>query len=70
MKISDKLYDILKWVSIICLPALSTFYLLIAQIWKLPLGNEIAQTITGVATLVGALIGISTINYQKDKDKE
>lgn len=69
MKISDKVYDILKWVSIVCLPALSTFIVVISKIWGwADMGTNIAQTITAIAVLIGALIGISSINYSKGKE--
>ncbi len=69
MRIPDKWYDILKWVSIVCLPALSTFIVVISKIWNwAQLGSNIAQTITAIAVLIGALIGISSINYSKGKE--
>ena len=69
MRIPDKVYDILKWISIVCLPALSTFIVVISKIWNwAELGTNIAQTITAVAVLIGALIGISSINYSKGKE--
>lgn len=68
MKMSDKLYDILKWISIIVLPALSTFYVVIARIWGLPYEVEIPATITAIATLLGALLGISSLNYDSEED--
>lgn len=66
MKFSDKAYNILKWVAMIALPALGTLYFALAQIWGLPLGEEIVGTISAVTVCLGALIGISTINYNKD----
>lgn len=64
--LSSKVYDWLKWISIVCLPALSTFIVVISKIWGwADLGNNIAQTITAVAVLLGALIGISSIQYKK-----
>ena len=70
MKIlNDKWYDILKWVAIVCLPALSTFVVVISRIWNwADLGSLIAQTITAVAVLLGALLGVSAIGYKKDVD--
>ena len=63
---SDKVFDWLKWVSIVCLPALSTFIVVISKIWNwADLGSMIAQTITAVAVLLGALLGISSIQYNK-----
>ena len=64
--LSSKVYDWLKWISIVCLPALSTFIVVISKIWGwADLGNNIAQTITAVAVLLGALLGISSIQYKK-----
>ena len=63
---SDKVYDWCKWISVICLPALSTFIVVISKIWGwADLGSMIAQTITAVAVLLGALLGISHIQYSK-----
>lgn len=63
---SSKVYDWLKWIAIVCLPALSTFIVVISKIWGwADLGSNIAQTITAVAVLLGALIGISSIQYKK-----
>ena len=63
--IPDKLYDVLKWIAMICLPALGTLYFALAQIWGLPLGEEIVGTISAVTVCLGALIGISTANYNR-----
>ena len=66
--LTDKWYDILKWCSIICLPALSTFIVVISKIWGWgDIGSMVAQTITAVAVLLGALLGISTIQYNKSE---
>ena len=68
--LSNKWYDILKWCAIVALPALSTFIAIISKIWGFAdLGVMIAQTITAVAVLLGALLGISAINY-KDGSKK
>lgn len=69
--LNDKWYDILKWVAIVCLPALSTFIVVLSKIWGwADLGNAIAQTITAVAVLLGALLGISTFGYKMAKDDD
>lgn len=65
MKMSNKVYDILKYTAIIGLPAVATLYAAIAPIWGLPYGNEIPATITAVQTCLGALLMISTANYNK-----
>ena len=64
--LDNKWYDILKWVAIVALPALSTFIVVISKIWGwADMGSMIAQTITAVAVLLGALLGISHIQYKK-----
>ena len=70
MKMNDKLYSVLKWLCIIALPAIASFYYLIAEIWKLPYSDEVPRTITGIATLIGALIGVSALSYNENKDTE
>ena len=67
MKLPDKVYNWLKWLCLIALPALATFYGVIGKVWDLPHTAEIVTTITAVATLIGALIGVSTISYNKEK---
>ena len=67
MKLNDKLYDCLKWIAILLLPSLATLVAVIFKIWNLPYGNEIAQTITALATFLGAILGISSVQYKKGK---
>lgn len=63
---SPKVYDWLKWIAIVCLPALSTFIVVISKIWGwADMGSMIAQTITAIGVLLGALLGISSIQYKK-----
>lgn len=70
MILPDKVYDALKWICLICLPALATFYGVISKIWDLPYGTEICSTITAIATLIGALIGVSHVNYYDKEEKD
>lgn len=64
--LNNRVYDILKWVAIVCLPALSTFIVVISKIWGwADMGSMIAQTITAIGVLLGALLGISSIQYKK-----
>lgn len=65
---SNKTYDILKWVAQILLPALGAFYFALAKIWGLPYSNEVVGTITAVDAFLGALLGISTIQYKKEME--
>lgn len=67
MRISNGLYDILKWVTTIVLPAIGTLYFALAQIWGFPYGEEIVGTITAIVTFFGVILGISTKTYNADK---
>lgn len=67
MKMSNNLYDILKWVAMILLPALATFYAAISAVWGLPYTEQVVGTITAVDTLLGALLKISSDNYKKQE---
>ncbi len=66
MKMSSKVYDVLKWVAQIALPALGTMYFGLSRIWGLPYGEEIVGTITVIDAFLGALLGLSTAQYKKD----
>ena len=65
MKLNDKVYDILKWIVMICLPAVTTDYVGLAAIWGFPCAEEVAKTSAVLCTLLGALLGISTAQYNK-----
>lgn len=67
---SNKVYDILKWVAQILLPALATLYFALAGIWNLPYGEAIVGTITAIDTFLGALLGLSSIQYKKKSVEE
>lgn len=62
---SNKTFDVLKWIAQIFLPALGTLYFGLAKIWNLPYSEEIVGTITAVDLFLGALLGISTLEYNK-----
>lgn len=66
---SNKLYDVLKFIAQIVLPALATLYFALAKIWGFPYGEEIVGTISAVDIFLGALLGISTAQYNKDQKK-
>lgn len=65
MKMSNKVYDALKWVAMYLLPAIGTLYFALAGIWSLPYGEQIVGTITAVDTFLGVILGISTAQYKK-----
>lgn len=67
MQFPDKVYDVLKWVSMIVLPALGTFYATIGAAWGLPYVEPVKTTLFALGVLLGACIGISTANYRKNE---
>lgn len=66
MKLNDGLYDILKWITMIVIPALATAYVGLAAVWGWPYADEVAKTSAVICTLLGAILGISTAQYNKD----
>lgn len=67
---SNKVYDVLKYIAQIVLPAVGTFYFALAGIWGLPFGEEIVGTLTAVDTFLGAILMISSANYNKEESEE
>lgn len=70
MKLPNKVYDILKWITLIALPALGTLYFALAGIWGFPYGEEIIGTIAAITTFLGALLGVSSVQYNKQIKNE
>lgn len=62
---SNRLYDILKWIAQIVLPAAGALYFALAKIWGFPYATEIVGTISAVDAFLGALLGISSSQYNK-----
>lgn len=67
--LSNEVYDKLKWVAQILLPALATFYFTVAQVWHLPAPEQVVATIVAVDTLLGVLLGLSTKQFNNSDDK-
>ena len=67
---SNKVYDILKDIALVYLPALGTLYGALAAIWGLPFGEEIVSTIIAVDTFLGAILKISNVNYKKNLENK
>lgn len=65
MKLNNKIYDVLKWVALIALPALAILYGSLADIWGLPFAEQIPDTITAIDLFLGVILGISNVNYKK-----
>ena len=65
MAMSNKTYDILKWIAQYFLPAIGTLYLALSKIWGFPNGEEIMGTVAALDTFLGVVLGISSANYNK-----
>jgi hypothetical protein len=68
MIFDNETYDLLKWIAMIVLPAVGSLYFGLASIWGLPYGEQIVGTITVIDTFIGALLGISSAQYAKEKE--
>lgn len=64
MKMSNKVYDVLKWVAMLFLPALATLVRVVFAIWQIPYGEQISTTIMAIDAFLGACLGISSIQYK------
>lgn len=62
---SNKLYDVLKWIALVALDAVGLFYSTIASIWGLPYGDQVLETCVALSVLLGALVGVSSTQYNK-----
>lgn len=70
MKMSNKVYDALKWVAMYLLPAAGTLYFALSGIWGFPYGEEIVGTITAIDTFIGVILGISNSQYKKAENSD
>lgn len=68
MKMSSTVYDVLKYIALIVLPALATLYAGLAEIWSLPFAQPIPMTIMAIDTFLGALLKLSSDKYYKELD--
>ena len=66
-EIPDKVYDILKAVALVILPAIGTLYFALAGIWGWPYSEQIVGSITAIDTFIGVVLGISSMQYKKSK---
>lgn len=67
MKISNKVYDVLKWIAQYLLPALGTLYFALSTIWSFPYGEQVVGTITAIDAFLGAILGLSSATYYKNE---
>lgn len=67
---TNKVYDVLKYIAQIVLPAVGTLYFALAGIWGLPYGEQVVGTITAVDAFLGAILRITTVKYNKSLEVE
>lgn len=67
---SNKIYDILKWITLVFLPAFTTFIGIILNCFNVGCTDIVLTILTAFTTFMGAILGISNINYNKNKEEE
>lgn len=65
---NSRVYDVLKWIVMVCLPAVTTLWLTLASIWQFPYAEPIGATLGAVTVFLGALLGIGNIKYKLTKE--
>lgn len=65
MKLPNKVYDVMKWVVMLFLPALATLVVTLGKIWGFNSAPQISETIVAINAALAMMLGISTINYNK-----
>lgn len=70
MIMSNRVYDILKWIAQLALPAVGTLYFALAGIWNLPYAEQVVGTITAIDTFLGVLLGVASNTYYKNLENK
>ena len=70
IKMSGKLYDTLKYIVQVGLPALASLYFGLSNLWGWPYAEQIVGTLSCVELFLGSLIGISNYQYKKAQLQE
>lgn len=70
MKLSNKTYDVLKWITMIALPAVITFFGIVGATCSIPHTQEILTIATAFNAMLGTMLGISTSKYNKADDTQ
>ena len=66
IRFSNKYYDVVKWMVLVVIPAATTAYVGLASIWGWPFADEIAKTSTVLCAFLGAILGISNLQYKQE----
>ena len=67
----DKVYEVLRWLVAVFLPALGVFFSTLAEAchWNLPT-EAILTTLSAVELFLGAIFGISKVIYDSKENSE
>jgi len=63
---TNKIYDIAKWTITVGIPAIAALYFGLSQIWGFPYTEQIVGSLAVIGVFGGAVLGISSINYQRN----
>lgn len=66
---SNKVYDVLKWIALVALDALGLFYQTLSAIWGLPFGDQVLATCVAISVCLGTLLQISSAKYNGNGDE-
>lgn len=69
MKMSNRMYDVMKWIVTLLLPALGSLYFGLSEIWNLPHGDKVVGTITLIVTFLSVVLKISNVRYKRDLEE-
>jgi hypothetical protein len=64
--LSDTAYKVIKWATMVAIPALTTLYVALASVWGWPYADQVAQTSAAACTCLGVLAGISAATANQD----
>lgn len=65
--LSGKVYDFLKFIAQIVLPAFGTLYFTLASVWGFPAPEQVMATTLALGTFLGVVLRISTNSYNKSE---
>lgn len=68
MKLSNKTYDLLKWLALVVMPAGGVLYAALSGIWNLPFKEEIPATVMAVEAFLGTVLQISNVKYKAEQN--
>lgn len=67
--LSNRMYNALKWITLLVIPAIGTFYMSLSTIWNFPAGEQVLSTTVALNLFLGTILGLSTRSYNKTEAK-